>query len=53
MALTIGAKYVINLVDLRRAVRMGGHDAPPWEEKSMWVFYVDLVSGKLDAITPW
>lgn len=46
MAFTILAKYVINLIDIRRAMRMGGDDAPPWEEKSMWVFYVDLVAGE-------
>ncbi|WVQ94559.1 hypothetical protein IAU59_001639 [Kwoniella sp. CBS 9459] len=35
------ARYVVGLIDLRRA--RGRADAPSWEEKSMWLFYVDLV----------
>ncbi|GHJ89991.1 hypothetical protein NliqN6_6393 [Naganishia liquefaciens] len=39
-AISIHAKYFINLVDI---IKAGGRDdAPPWEGKSMWTFYVDL-----------
>lgn len=39
------ARYVIGVIDLRRA--RGRDDAPPWEKKSMWLFYVDLAQGML------
>jgi E3 ubiquitin-protein ligase synoviolin len=39
------AKYSISVIDLRRASRRGGENAPPWEDKSMWVFYVELATG--------
>lgn len=39
------ARYTVGLIDLRRA--RGRADAPPWEEKSMWLFYVDLTVGRL------
>ncbi|OCF32381.1 hypothetical protein I316_06051 [Kwoniella heveanensis BCC8398] len=35
------ARYFVGLIDLRRA--RGRADAPSWEEKSMYLFYVDLV----------
>jgi E3 ubiquitin-protein ligase synoviolin len=40
------AKYLLSAYDLRRAGRRGGEDAPPWENKSMWVFYIELVTGE-------
>ncbi|KAJ9092544.1 hypothetical protein QFC21_006775 [Naganishia friedmannii] len=39
-SLSIIAKYTINIIDLVRA--RGQEDAPPWEGKSMAVFWVDL-----------
>ncbi|KAJ9112242.1 hypothetical protein QFC22_006326 [Naganishia vaughanmartiniae] len=39
-SLSIIAKYTINIIDLVRA--RGREDAPPWEGKSMAVFWVDL-----------
>lgn len=39
------AKYTISIIDLRRASNRGGENAPPWEDKSMWVFYVELATG--------
>ncbi len=45
MAITIVAKYLVNLYDIWRAANMGGEDAPEWEEKSMWIVYVELASG--------
>lgn len=38
------ARYVVGLIDLRRA--RGRADAPSWEEKSMYLFYVDLAVGE-------
>nr|ODN85627.1 hypothetical protein L203_04877 [Cryptococcus depauperatus CBS 7841] len=35
------ARYAIGVIDFRRA--RGQEDAPPWEAKSMYLFYVDLV----------
>lgn len=37
------ARYTVNVVDIRRA--RGRADAPSWEEKSMWMFYIDLAVG--------
>ena len=39
------ARYLIGTWDLRRA--RGRPDAPSWEEKSMYLFYVDLAVGTL------
>jgi E3 ubiquitin-protein ligase synoviolin len=39
------SKYVLSTYDLRRAGRRGGENAPPWENKSMWVFYIELATG--------
>jgi len=44
-ALNVTAKYIICVIDLRRARQRGGENAPPWQNKSMWVFYVELVTG--------
>lgn len=35
---TLSAKYVINCIDMRNEA--------PWEEKSIYVFYVELAAGK-------
>ncbi|KAK6907066.1 hypothetical protein I204_00133 [Kwoniella mangroviensis CBS 8886] len=43
------ARYAVGLVDLRRA--RGRADAPPWEEKSMWLFYVDLTVDFMKLLT--
>ncbi|EJD03016.1 uncharacterized protein FOMMEDRAFT_123168 [Fomitiporia mediterranea MF3/22] len=45
------AKYVIALIDLRRASLRGGENAPPWEDKSMLVFYVELATDFLKLVT--
>lgn len=44
------AKYGISIIELRRASRLGGENAPPWEDKSMWVFYVELATGMYTAV---
>lgn len=38
------ARYFVSCLDLRRA--RGREDAPAWEEKSMYMFYIDLAVGK-------
>lgn len=37
------ARYGVGVMDLQRA--RGRADAPPWEEKSMYLFYIDLAVG--------
>jgi E3 ubiquitin-protein ligase synoviolin len=39
------AKYVLSALEFHRAASRGGENAPPWEDKSMWIFYVDLITG--------
>jgi E3 ubiquitin-protein ligase synoviolin len=38
------ARFVVNVEDMRRAA--GRADAPTWEMKSRWVFYIDLLVGE-------
>ncbi|TFK75324.1 hypothetical protein BDN72DRAFT_954954 [Pluteus cervinus] len=38
------AKYLLSTYELHRASRRGGENAPPWENKSMWVFYIELAT---------
>jgi E3 ubiquitin-protein ligase synoviolin len=45
-ALNASTKYFLSLYELRRASQRGGENAPPWENKSMWVFYIELSTGK-------
>lgn len=45
-ALNAMAKYALSIWEFRRAAYRGGENAPPWENKSMWVFYVDLMTGE-------
>jgi E3 ubiquitin-protein ligase synoviolin len=40
------AKYGLSIYELRRASSRGGANAPPWEAKSMWLFYIELLTGK-------
>lgn len=44
------AKYAISILDIRRASHRGGENAPPWEDKSMWIFYVELATGMFPAL---
>lgn len=46
-------KYLLSSYELRRAGRRGGENAPPWENKSMWVFYIELATGATDFFTSW
>ncbi|KAF9245005.1 hypothetical protein BU15DRAFT_85815 [Melanogaster broomeanus] len=50
-AMNVTAKYLICVIDLRRAQIRGGENAPPWQNKSMWVFYVELVTDFLKLAT--
>ncbi|KAJ7755701.1 hypothetical protein DFH07DRAFT_743121 [Mycena maculata] len=38
------SKYLLCAYELRRAGQRGGENAPPWENKSMWVFYIELAT---------
>lgn len=38
------ARYIVGIIDLRRA--RGRADAPAWEEKSTYLFYIDLIVGE-------
>lgn len=44
-------KYLISVYDLYRASRQGGDEAPPWENKSMYIFYVELLTDFLKLTT--
>lgn len=39
------AKYILSTIEFHRAASRGGENAPPWEDKSMYIFYVDLITG--------
>jgi hypothetical protein len=39
------SKYFLSAYEFYRAGQRGGENAPPWENKSMWVFYVELMTG--------
>ncbi len=38
-------RYMLSILDLRRARARGGENAPPWENKSMYIFYIELLTG--------
>ncbi|KAG6813681.1 hypothetical protein H0H92_008529 [Tricholoma furcatifolium] len=44
-------KYLLSAYELRRAGRRGGENAPPWENKSMWTFYIELATDFLKLTT--
>nr|TFK44571.1 hypothetical protein BDQ12DRAFT_641326 [Crucibulum laeve] len=44
-------KYLLSAYEFRRAGRRGGENAPPWENKSMWVFYIELTTDFLKLTT--
>ncbi|EIW82888.1 hypothetical protein CONPUDRAFT_101339 [Coniophora puteana RWD-64-598 SS2] len=43
-AMNTTAKYLVCVNDLRRARQRGGENAPPWQNKSMWLFYIELAT---------
>ncbi|KAJ7188475.1 hypothetical protein C8R46DRAFT_1054811 [Mycena filopes] len=45
------SKYLLCAYELRRAGQRGGENAPPWENKSMWVFYIELATDFLKLST--
>ncbi|KAF9467259.1 hypothetical protein BDZ94DRAFT_1318695 [Collybia nuda] len=45
------SKYLLSAYELRRAGQRGGENAPPWENKSMWVFYIELTTDFLKLTT--
>jgi E3 ubiquitin-protein ligase synoviolin len=46
------SKYLLSAYELRRAGQRGGENAPPWENKSMWIFYIELATGTLPDLHP-
>ncbi|PFH52002.1 hypothetical protein AMATHDRAFT_141066 [Amanita thiersii Skay4041] len=44
-------KYLLSVYELRQAGRRGGENAPQWENKSMWVFYIELATDFLKLTT--
>lgn len=45
------SKYLLSAYELRRARQRGGGNAPPWENKSMWIFYIELATDFLKLTT--
>ncbi|KAK7685353.1 hypothetical protein QCA50_011717 [Cerrena zonata] len=45
------SRYFLNIFEYRRATRRGGENAAPWESKSMYVFYIELVTDFLKLTT--
>ncbi|OJA10170.1 hypothetical protein AZE42_01829 [Rhizopogon vesiculosus] len=50
-AMNTTAKYCVCVIDLRRARQRGGENAPPWQNKSMWIFYIELITDFLKLTT--
>ena len=44
-ALNSLARYGLSSIELRRASTRGGANAPAWENKSMYIFYIELLTG--------
>lgn len=45
------AKYILSTIEFHRAASRGGENAPAWEDKSMYNFYVDLITDFLKLST--
>ncbi|KAF8588693.1 hypothetical protein K439DRAFT_1629493 [Ramaria rubella] len=50
-ALNSICKYFIIFYDIRRAAARGGENAPIWEDKSMFIFYIELATDFLKLVT--
>ncbi|KAI1784254.1 hypothetical protein LXA43DRAFT_227670 [Ganoderma leucocontextum] len=50
-ALNAMLRYILSILDLRRARARGGENAPPWENKSMYIFYIELLTDFLKLTT--
>ncbi|KAI0633905.1 hypothetical protein C8Q77DRAFT_1057555 [Trametes polyzona] len=50
-ALNAMMRYALSILDLRRARTRGGENAPPWENKSMYIFYIELLTDFLKLAT--
>ncbi|KAH9851484.1 hypothetical protein C2E23DRAFT_869396 [Lenzites betulinus] len=50
-ALNAMMRYALSILDLRRARTRGGENAPPWENKSMYIFYIELLTDFLKLTT--
>lgn len=42
-------KYILCAYEHKRAAVRGGENAPPWENKSMYTFYIDLFTGASES----
>jgi hypothetical protein len=45
-------KYILSVTEIRRAHRVGGAIAPPWEDKPIYGFYIELSTGT-PSLPPW
>ncbi|KAF8057006.1 hypothetical protein FPV67DRAFT_1431016 [Lyophyllum atratum] len=45
------SKYLLSVYELRRAGRRRSENAPPWENKSFWVLYIELATDFLKLTT--
>jgi hypothetical protein len=43
-------KYALSVVEIRRAAAVGGAVAPPWEEKPIYGFYIELSTGASERL---
>lgn len=50
-ALNSMARYILSVIDYRRARARGGENAPPMENKSMYVFYIELFTGQYRCVS--
>ncbi|KAI0344612.1 hypothetical protein BDW22DRAFT_1391432 [Trametopsis cervina] len=50
-ALNSMARYILSTFELRRASTRGGANAPAWDNKSMYIFYIELVTDFLKLAT--
>ncbi|KAJ3554227.1 hypothetical protein NM688_g3218 [Phlebia brevispora] len=49
-ALNSMARYTLSNLEIRRARARGGLNAPAWENKSMYIFYIELVTDFLKLV---
>ncbi|KAF7790315.1 hypothetical protein EIP86_001269 [Pleurotus ostreatoroseus] len=49
-ALNSVARYCLSNLEIRRARARGGANAPAWENKSMYIFYIELVTDFLKLV---
>ncbi len=45
-------KYMLSVLEIRRAAKYGGAIAPPWEDKPIYGFYIELSTGTFLLFLP-